>query len=294
VHCKFGARLEEKYLGALDSTVRVPKSDMVRRLTYMRCWPTLLLAALVFVSSASLHAQDGNAATVLVQLNQVSVLDNSGYMKPLSVGDHLRLHQTIVTGPDGYARFQLTDGSTFEVFSNSKVVFRETPGITDLLDLIIGRVKVFIEHSRGPNPKDVKTPTAVISVRGTIFDVEVRDDEGTTFVTLDDGLVDVRNLTAPGPSVLLRPGESILVEPNRPLLPQQINQHLAWRFVLKAAEQAMYQVLLGGHGPAGIGSPGGVGAQGDKGKPGGTTGTGSTGTGTTGAPAPPPPPGGGH
>lgn len=266
---------------------------MVRRLTYMRYRSTLLLAATVVVSLASLHAQDQNAATVLVQVNQVSVLDSAGYLKPLSVGDRLHLHETIVTGPDGYARFQLADGSTFEVYSNSKVVFRETPGITDLLDLLIGRVKVFIEHSKGPNPKDVKTPTAVISVRGTVFDVEVQDAEGTTFVTLDDGLVDVRNLTAPGPSVLLRPGESILIEPNKPLVPQMINQHAALRLVLKAAEQAVYQVLLGGHGGAGIGSVGGVG-QGDKGKPGGTTGTGTgttgSGTGTTGAPAPPPPP----
>ena len=239
------------------------------------------------MSLATLHAQDVRAATVLVQLNRVSVLDNAGYLRPLSVGDRLRLHETIVTGPDSYARFQLSDGSIFDVYANSKVVFRETPGITDLLDLFIGRVKVFIEHSKGPNPKDVKTPTAVISVRGTVFDVDVQDAEGTTFVTLDEGLVDVRNLTAPGPSVLLKPGESILVEPNRPLIPQQINQHAAMRMVLRAAEQALAQVLLGGHGGPGIGSVGGVGAQGDKGKNGGSTGTG---TGTTGAPAPPPPP----
>ncbi len=253
---------------------------------HMRYRSTLLLAATVVVSLASLHAQDENAATVLVQVNQVSVLDNSGYVKPLSVGDRLRQHETVITGPDGYARFQLSDGSIFEVYSNSKVVFRETPGLTDLLDLFIGRVKVFIEHSKGPNPKDVKTPTAVISVRGTVFDVVVQDADGTTFVTLDDGVVDVRNLTAPGPSVLLRPGESILIEPNKPLMPLQINQHAAMRLVLKAAEQAVMQVLLGGRGGVGVGSVGGVGAQGDKGPPGGRTGTG---TGTGGAPAPPPP-----
>jgi len=262
---------------------------MVRRLTDVRYRPALLVAAMGLVSLASLHAQDENAARVLVQVNQVSVLDSSGYFKPLSVGDRLRLHDTIVTGPDGFARFQLPDGSIFDVYSNSKVVFRETPGITDLLDLFIGRVKVFIEHSKGPNPKDVKTPTAVISVRGTVFDVEVQDAEGTTFVTLDDGLVDVRNLTAPGPSVLLKPGDSILIEPNRPLVPQQINQHAALRMVLKAAEQAMAQVLLGRIGGPGVGAVGGIGAQGDHGKPGGTTGTG---TGGTPAPTPPPAPSG--
>jgi len=262
----------------------------------MRRPSTLLLAAIAVVSLATLHAQEQSAATVLVQVNRVSILDSAGYLRPLSIGDRLRPHEVVVTGPDGFARFQLSDGSTFDVYSNSKVVFRETPGLTDLLDLFIGRVKVFIEHSKGPNPKDVKTPTAVISVRGTVFDVEVQDEDGTTFVTLDDGVVDVRNLTAPGPSVLLRPGESILVEPYRPLIPQQINQHAAMRLVLRAAEQAMAQVLLGGHG--GIGSVGGgIGAQADKGKPGGTTGTANgpaTGTGTGGAPAPPPPPPPGH
>jgi hypothetical protein len=259
---------------------------MTRRLNHIRYWSMLLLAATLVVSAGSLRAQDdGGTATVLVQTNQVSVLDSSGYLKPLSPGDRLRQHQTVITGPDGYAKFQLSDGSVFEVYSNSKVVFRETPGITDMLDLFIGRVKVFIEHSKGPNPKDVKTPTAVISVRGTVFDVAVQDAEGTTYVTLDEGVVDVRNLTAPGPSVLLNPGESILIEANKPLMPQAITQRGAMRFVFKAAEQALAQVLFGRGGvAAGVGSSGGGGPQGDHGHPGGSTGTG---TGPGGAPTAP-------
>jgi hypothetical protein len=259
---------------------------MTRRLKHIRYWSMLLLAATLVLSAGTLCAQDdGGAATVLVQMNQVSVLDSSGYLKPLSTGDRLRQHQTVITGPDGYAKFQLSDGSIFEVYSNSKVVFRETPGITDLLDLFIGRVKVFIEHSKGPNPKDVKTPTAVISVRGTVFDVAVQDADGTTYVTLDEGVVDVRNLTAPGPSVLLNPGESILIEPNKPLMPQAITQRGAMRFIFKAAEQAVAQVLFG-RGGVGAGVGVGGGPQGDHGPPGGTTGTG---TGPGGAPTAPSP-----
>ena len=182
--------------------------------------------------------------------------------------------------------FNSQTAASFEVYSNSKVVFRETPGLTDLLDLFIGRVKVFIEHSKGPNPKDVKTPTAVISVRGTVFDVAVQDADGTTFVTLDDGVVDVRNLTAPGPSVLLKPRRIHSGRAEQPLMPQQISQHAAMRFVLKAAEQAVAQVLFGGRGGFGAGSVG-VGPQGDKGRPGGSTGT-STGTGSGGPSAPAP------
>src|SRR5438046_4906707 len=36
--------------------------------------------------------------------------------------------QIIVTGAEGYAVFQVADGSTFEVFQNSRVVFRDNPG----------------------------------------------------------------------------------------------------------------------------------------------------------------------
>lgn len=246
-------------------------------------WP--LVVAMVLVCSASLTAQE-NAATALVLSGQVSVLKD-GYPQALFQGNPVRPSQVVVTGPDSYAKFQIPDGSTFEVFANSRVTFRDGYlSLTDLLDVWIGRVKVFIEHTRGPNPKSVTTPTAVISVRGTAFDVVVEDDDGTTFVTVDEGLVAVRNLTAPGAEPLLKPGDSIRIFRNQPLLVQQIDHAALMRGILRAAEQAIYRVIYqraGGIGPIG-GVPGG---QGDKPKPNG----GGTGTGTAnGAPAPPGPP----
>jgi len=268
---------------------------MIRRSTLLRTVRTLSSVAAVAVWLFPLQAQDYNAA-VLVQTGQVSVTDG-GYQTPLSKGDAVKVQQIIVTGPDGYAQFQVSDGSTFEVFPNSRVVFREHLGNwKDLLNVWLGRVKVFIYHAPGvPNHNQVSSPTAVISVRGTVFDVEVQDDDGTTVVTVDEGLVSVRPLTHPGEPVDLRPGETITVFRNVPLAARQIDRNSVIRAAYKAARDAFYQILLGrqgGPGGAPTGSAG-SGTQADKPKPGTTNGPGAPTT-TPGAPSTPPPgPGGG-
>ena len=72
--------------------------------------------------------------------------------------------QVIVTGIDGYGIFQVADGSTFEVFPKSRVVFRANRGDwRDLLEVWLGKVRVQIEHAGGlPNHNKVRTPSAVI------------------------------------------------------------------------------------------------------------------------------------
>jgi hypothetical protein len=232
-----------------------------------------LAAALVFVMTP-LVAQD-SAAKVIYQVGQVSISD--GYMKALSVGDIVKVKQLIVTGPEGYARFEvLSDHSTFEVFPNAKVVFRSTPGAWDhLLEVFIGRVKVFIQHAPGvDNPNKVTSPTAVISVRGTVFDVLVEDTAGTTFVTVDEGVVDVRNTSAAGPSVTLRAGDSIHVYPGQPLVAAKVDKGNILRRALYVARDAYYQIMIqrpvGGNGPI-AGGPGSIPGNGDKGKDTGTT-----------------------
>ncbi len=265
----------------------------MNRRSHTRTRRTLWLAAAFVVSMTPLVAQD-SAAKVIYQVGQVSISDG-GYFKALSVGDSVKIKQLIVTGPDGYAQFEvMSDRSKFEVFPNSKVFFRDVPGAWDnLLNVIFGRIKVFIQHAPGiPNPNKVTSPTAVISVRGTVFDVIVEDGEGTTFVTVDEGIVDVRNWTAPGPSVTLRKDDSVRVYNGVPLVGAKIDKGNALRRLLYGAREAYIQIMLGR--PAGGGAgpvPGPVGAQGDKGKDTGTTTTGP-GTPPSGPGTPPAGPGG--
>jgi hypothetical protein len=257
---------------------------MLRLGELSRTMRMLLTAAAAAVCLAQTGTPD-YGAKVVEQYGQVSALTDNG-QRPLSLGDSLKPQQMIVTGADSYARFQVSDGSTFEVFANSKLLFREHLGSLDeILNVVIGRVKVYIQHLNGlPNYNKVTSPTAVISVRGTVFDVFVEDDDGTTFVSVDEGIVNVRNWTAPGDSVNLRQGDSIRVFRNQPLQALARDKSLIMRGILRAAEDAAHVVLQSGgvRGPMpGGGAVPAPTGNGDKGK--------GTGTGTApSAPGAPP------
>jgi hypothetical protein len=233
----------------------------------------LLLAATVGVFLPSLRAQlsdpfGSGAAKLIVMTGRVSVVKD-GAEWARSVGDVIQPKQIIITGPDSYAKFELADGSTFEVFQNTRAVFHDTPGWDEMLNILIGRVKVYIEHKNGPNHKRVTTQTAVISVRGTIFDVAVEDQDATTLVSVEEGVVDVRHVRFGGNEIQLHQGESIRVYRDQPLA-KVADKTDAVHAALRAAAQAVYDVLYGrgiNSGGAGVptGGPSSGGAQGDKG-----------------------------
>src|ERR1700678_4541263 len=158
---------------------------------------SLLFAATAVVCLAQFPPPSDSgqyAAKVLTMTGQVSVLKDLVQIGLLT-GDLVQVQQMIVTGPDGHATFQVSDGSTFEVFPISHLVFRKNAwNVRDLIDLLVGRIRVHIEHiGNVPNPNRVLTPTAVISVRGTTFDITVDDNDETTTIEVEDGLVEVRH-----------------------------------------------------------------------------------------------------
>jgi hypothetical protein len=261
---------------------------------FTRTGRRLLPAAFAVLCAAACVAQTPeSAATVIDMTGRVDVLrDTAAGALPwaLNPGDAVMPRQIVRTGPDGWARMRVSDGSTFDIFPNSHVTFRVNPqNWKDLLDVMIGRVKVYIQKLNGlPNNNKVTTPTAVISVRGTIFDVQIEDDQGTTLVSVDEGEVGVRNQMRGG-EVILHPGEAVRVFPNQPLAQKQIDRGQLAQRAMRVAEQIMDLLLRRQAGiPSGGGSAPGTVGSGDhgKGSDGSTTGT----TTTTPAPAPPPPP----
>jgi ferric-dicitrate binding protein FerR (iron transport regulator) len=260
---------------------------MVARLSHaLEGWLLATSLAVVCAAQTLSPAPDNGlnsnnfAAKVVSLTGQVSVLRDS-YPWALNVGDTVETKQVILTGADGFAVFQLSDGSTFQVFPNSRLTFRSNPSEwKDLLDLWIGRVKVFIQkYGNQPNPNRIFTPTAVISVRGTTFDVVVEDEEDTTLVSVDEGQVQVRHrLIGYSKDKVLNPGEYIRVYRDAPIAKRFDKERTVQR-VLRAAADALYIVILrgGGPGPAGLPTP---------------TGGGPPLPGDTGGSQPPPPDGG--
>src|SRR3954468_6676408 len=185
------------------------------------------------------------AARAITLSGQVSVLKDSTPWA-LAQGSTVNPRQIIITGPDGFAIFQVSDGSTFEVYPNSRVTFRaNASNWKDLLDVWLGRVKVHIEKIGGmPNNNKVRTPTAVISVRGTTFDVAV-EDEDSTLVSVDEGIVDVQHALLPTkePKRLMQ-GESLRVYRDQPLAQASVNKDLLVQHTLRAVQEALYRIVF--------------------------------------------------
>jgi hypothetical protein len=204
------------------------------------------------------------AAQVIVSTGRVGI-NYSGDYRTLLPGDKVNPGLEIFTGEDGYAVFQLNDGSTFEVFPNSRVVFRNNWGNwTDIFDIWVGRMKVKIEKLMGkPNPHRIHTPTAVISVRGTTFFVEVEEDTEATIVGVDEGEVAVEHRLLPtGKAARLRDGDQIRIDREEPIAKARVAKESVLRATLGALSEAMYVIAMQsqrGGGTAGSPAPGGGG-----------------------------------
>jgi FecR protein len=236
-------------------------------------------AVAALAQSPGLPLPDG-AARLISMTGRVSVLKDSNPWA-LSPGAVIQPQQEVVTGPDGLALFQISDGSTFEVFPNSHVIFRNNRGNwQDLLEVFLGKVRVKIEHPGGqPNHNRVHTPTAVISVRGTVFDVDVEDSEATTLVLVEEGVVEVRHTLQAGATKVLQAGEWVRVFRNQPLAVKYVDRGALMQRAVVAARDALYQIWT--RTPA---APGHTGTAGGPGSPG------SPGDGCKGTTCPPPPP----
>ncbi|MDX2268876.1 MAG: FecR family protein [Bryobacter sp.] len=220
---------------------------------------SLRLAVLGTVCAAVCSAQffpgtPSATGKVLHVQGQVSVLRDD-VPWAIQVGDTLQPRQEIITGADGYAKIQVPDGSLFEVFPNSRATFRSNQGnLRELLDLWVGRVKVHIEKLNGkPNPNRIQTPTAVISVRGTTFDVSV-EDEDETLVVVEEGQVAVQHALLPYSSPkLVNGGEYLRVYKNLPLAEKKVDKGNVLQNMMRAMRDIwLMQPRVGGgaSGPA--------------------------------------------
>lgn len=116
---------------------------------------------------------------------------------------------TTVNTDDGRLLLKLSDGSDLLVRPHTKLLLKQ-PEVSGwkYFQLLVGRVRTQIQKRLGGSPAfQIGTPSAVISVRGTRFDVEV-DRRGFTQVDVDEGVVELEAVTGRGEAVMITAGFS--------------------------------------------------------------------------------------
>lgn len=102
---------------------------------------------------------------------------------PAEIGMILREGDMLKTGPDAWVMLNLNGSgqtATVEVESNSQLYFTElikdeqVKSQKTLLELAMGEILITVQKADSPESSfEVKTPTAIVGVRGTKFAVKV-------------------------------------------------------------------------------------------------------------------------
>ncbi|HEV7377981.1 MAG TPA: FecR domain-containing protein [Pyrinomonadaceae bacterium] len=132
------------------------------------------------------------------------------------VNDELLAGDVVKTGVGGRLVLGLLDGSQAIIGEKTIVEIADlSKSPRTIFNVLRGKTRIKIEKVGGrPNPYRVNTPTTVIAVRGTLFDVIVSDKETQVFV--HEGEVAVSNFAKPEWVVILSPGQRTRVQQTQP------------------------------------------------------------------------------
>lgn len=190
-----------------------------------------VIAGLFF--SPSLHAKD--TVGKVIEITGKVLVTHEGETKPCDLADQapIFLKDTIETKKDGVVKFSLNDASNFTLRENTKVVVteflldpkknqRET-----VLDVALGKVRAVVTKTfnKAISKTELKTPTAVVGVRGTDFAIEVGKNK--TLVYCLQGLVQTFNPLFPAQTINVAAGMfTDVLQGMVPKLPAAIPQEL--------------------------------------------------------------------
>ena len=185
---------------------------------------------LLFLSAAAGQSPQPREASLWVGSATVSVVKGEAqFHSPQGVGLlsqpglSLSAESTIETGK-GSVVLNLQDGSQVLVKPHSRVTLKSpNQGKGYFLELILGKIMAQVQKRLGNSPSfRMGTPTAVITVRGTRFTVEVTK-KSKTIVDVFEGLVAVTGITEGGNPVLVQPGFwTEIASSHLPLEPQEV------------------------------------------------------------------------
>lgn len=217
-------------------------------------WATgAAVAAAVVAASAPLRAVESvnvGATSIIVRTVTGEIEEK---VRHLVVKDSVYLNEVIATGANSATEIDFLDGTKISLGPNvrmtlDKFVFDPEPGRSTFVMTATEGVLRFFSGNLENSAYVIKTPTATIGIRGTIFTVVVLPD-GTTAITLEQpsSCVYVANLL--GQIIkLCTPGTGTVVTPGGGMTPPGVPP--AWVLALIAAlnnllgfQQVNYEVI---------------------------------------------------
>lgn len=172
----------------------------------------------------------GASTTLSVIRGEVEVSASPGApFVSASDGELLRAGMTVRTSPDAYAVLTYFEGSTVSLDPGTTLVITslaaDPDGSTTIsMDQLLGKTWHSVSKLVNAGSKyEVRTPTAVATVRGTMFEVDVasQQDEIVSTVKTTEGAVATSKaptVQEPAPAqVVVTPGNQVTVRPSAPL-----------------------------------------------------------------------------
>ena len=176
------------------------------------------------------HAYEAHATAATGQVSRLR--DEQPWA--VSSGERIPIQQLITTGPDGYAHFEVAGGSSFDIFANSRILFRpNTASAGDLLDVVSGRVRIHMQPTIGQLQLRVFCPIAIISTHQTATIAVAVDEDETTRIDVIEGEIGVQHSLLPSNEpVIVKGVDAILVQKNQPIS-RRVERGSLYRYTVK-------------------------------------------------------------
>lgn len=152
--------------------------------------------------------------TILDKRGEVMIKQSDGVWREMPAQVFLKDGDMIKTGRGSSVSIILPDGTEIRLAPNSEFTYeaKEVSAGVFMINLISGKMRAFHKWTDRMKRKfEVRTPTAVTSVRGTDFIVDYNTEKNMTTIYLYEGIVDV-NTTARGEVFELNAGEMMTVD----------------------------------------------------------------------------------
>jgi hypothetical protein len=163
----------------------------------MRLKPLVLIGTALFLSPMQAIAAPGEDIGAAVRIVNIVTAEYETDQRRLAQGDNVRQDELIEVGADGTGEIRLRDNTQLALGPGSRLLLDEfvyKPDISGgaiVLNLVKGSFR-FITGIAAKPAYVIRTPSASITVRGTIFDVYVQTS-GMSWLLLIEGAIEVCN-----------------------------------------------------------------------------------------------------